>query len=341
MLGASRWPQVRFGSRARPASGQGPGDAGARGNSGADGNRSIGPDPRPRVTRSQAPGTCGELIHGAIDGRDFLVNCPIDRFALATVGDADDDGLQVRGAGQWPKAIAAISALATSRGVTLRETLEIGGSIPRGRGMASSTADISAALSAFCRHRGLTLDSAAFGALVASIEPSDCVHYRGIAEVDHLTGKLHALWPAPRRLRVLVVDGGGAVGPVAVDRERARAIHAEHRDTVQRFLSRMRCGLMLGTLAPVGEAATLSARLSQHIAPRPAFEPLAQLAASVGALGVNCAHRGSVLGVLYAQTDAGPGLGELLLQRIGDEFGSDLPVIGDHQVIAGGCRAVW
>lgn len=66
---------------------------------------------------------------------------------------------------------------------------------------------------------------------------------RSCAEVNHLSGKLHALWPAPRGLRVLVVDSGGSVDTVAFDRERARAIHAEHRDAVRRTLSRMRCGL--------------------------------------------------------------------------------------------------
>ena len=39
------------------------------------------PGALPQITRVKAPATCGELIQGAIDGQDFLVNCPIDLFS--------------------------------------------------------------------------------------------------------------------------------------------------------------------------------------------------------------------------------------------------------------------
>lgn len=295
----------------------------------------------PAVTRAQAPTTCGEMIQGTIDGRDFLVNCPIDRFALATVSDAGQPGLQVRGTHSEQRAAAAIHALAASREVALRERLEISGGIPRVPGMGSGTAAVSAAVSAFCRHRDLTLAADAFGALVASIEPAGCVHHRGIAEIDPSSGRLHALWPAPRGLRVLVLDAGGAGDDVTFDPERARAIYTEHRGLVQRYLGRLRCGLMLGALPMICEAATMSGRLAQRILHRPAFQELSQLLASTTALGVNCAHRGTVFGVLYEERPTGTDVGAGLRRSVGAAFGADLAVIGDHQVVGGGCQAVW
>lgn len=48
------------------------------------------------LARRAAPATCGEFVQGAIEGRDFFVNCPIDCFAFATVRPIDRPGLHVR-----------------------------------------------------------------------------------------------------------------------------------------------------------------------------------------------------------------------------------------------------
>ena len=291
----------------------------------------------PLATGARAPATCGELVQGALDGRDFLVNCPIDLYSTAVIAAGRGEGLQLLSPGAWSKAAIAISRCALAQGLSLHETLAIDSPVPRGKGMASSTADISAALSAFCLHRGIELDATAFGALIASVEPSDCVHYAGIAEVDHLSGALFALWPVPRCLRVKVFDCGGSVDTVGFDRERARAVYAERRQDVQRFLGRVRCGLMSGDLAAIGAAATESARTSQLILAKPQLEELIALARSLGACGVNCAHSGTVLGVLYPDS---PWLDETLAAAVADAFGTDLTLLGDHLIVGGGCHAI-
>ena len=68
---------------------------------GRAGSADIGPmaPPSPFTTRSRAPATCGELVQGAIDGCDFLVNCPIDLYATASVATVDDGGLHLRSPG--------------------------------------------------------------------------------------------------------------------------------------------------------------------------------------------------------------------------------------------------
>ena len=58
-----------------------------------------------------------------------------------------------------------------------------------------------------------------------------------------------------------------------------------------------------------------------------------------GAIGeqdflLNCAHSGTVLGVLY-RADAE--VRDRLLAAVGAEFGADLDVLGDFAVIGGGC----
>ena len=60
------------------------------------------------------------------------------------------------------------------------------------------------------------------------------------------------------------------------------------------------------------------------------------LVIAAGALGVNCAHSGTVLGVLYR---AGARLGERLAETVETAFGSGVRIAGDFRIIGGGCRA--
>lgn len=291
------------------------------------------PSALPRITRLRAPATCGELVQGAIDGQDFLVNCPIDLFSEVELTNTRAPGLEIDAEGDFAKVTAALTRVAGLYDIKLNHRLCISSPIPRGKGMASSTADISAALGAFIRHGGIDLNDEGFGSLIASVEPSDCVHYPGIAEVNHLTGKLFARFPVPSGLRVIVVDCGGQVETLRFDRARARAIYSEHRGEVMGLLGELRRGLLFADAAAIGDAASRSARLSQRILPKPALDLLHRVVTEAGAVGINCAHSGTVLGAMYVRR---PGRADDIVRAIQQAFGRDLPVLGDHAIIGGG-----
>lgn len=287
-------------------------------------------------THCEAPGTCGELVQGAIDGRDFLVNCPIDLFSRATVCASARAGLHLADPEGFSKIADAVSLLSRQCGLRLSHEIRIESAIPRGKGMASSTADITAAVDALCRTCAMRLSDAAVARLLAAVEPSDCVHFPGIAHVNHLTGALIESLPVPDDLRVLVVDCGGEVDTVGFDRERARAVYRRNQPVVIEALTHLRQGLHSGDEAAVAEAATTSARLSQQILYKPQFEQLLAETREIGALGVNCAHSGTVLGVLH-RTDED--LTAELIRRIEASFGASLHIYGDFRIIGGGCHA--
>lgn len=287
--------------------------------------------------RVKAPATCGELIQGHLDGEDFLVNCPIDLFAEAKVQPVAMPGLHVHASAQHGKIVRALEVAARDMDARLAHALSVHSPIPRGKGMASSTADITAALAAYCMSAGIELDDAALGELICRIEPSDGVHFPGIAHVNHLTGECHASLPVPQGLRVLILDCGGEVDTVTFDRERARRMYREHRSEVARMLETLKLGLQHHDLNLVGVAATSSALLSQLVLPKAPFDTVLELTLREGGLGVNCAHSGTVLGVMYADDEPlrGAHLHEVMTSALGDRH----PVVGDFAVIGGGVHA--
>lgn len=283
--------------------------------------------------RLKAPGTCGELMQGAIDEQDFLVNCPVNLFSYATVHQGDD-GLHLHDLHRYTKIRDTIALAAHEYAFRLSHQVAIRSDIPRGKGMASSSADITAALEAVCRSADVKLTDEIFARIVTEIEPSDCVHFPGIAHVNHLTGQLIESMPAPTGMNVLVVDCGGEIDTIAFDRQKARGIYRKNQPYLKEALALLKRGLYEGDPLAVAEAATRSAQLNQQIHIKPQFDEMLRTTRELGALGVNCAHSGTVLGVMYRSSDA---LRDTLAHDISRRFGSGISIVGDFNIISGGC----
>ena len=285
-------------------------------------------------TSTKAPGTCGELVQGFIDGRDFLVNCPIDLYAHAHATFSTQAGLHLADADRFSKIRDAIALAEYEWGFNVSHSLRLESDIPRGKGMASSTADLTAALCAITLSCQRQISPRMFASLLTEIEPSDCVHFQGIAHVNHLTGDLIETLPMPQGLRVLVVDCGGEIDTIGFDRAKARGVYLQHKAQIAGALDLLTRGLQAQRNDWVAQAATQSAALSQLIHHKPQFDEMVRLAQDAGALGVNCAHSGSVLGLLYAASDT---LEDVLRERVERAFGASVCILGDHQIIGGGC----
>jgi len=171
----------------------------------------------------KAPGTCGELVQGFLDGSHFLVTCPVDLYStVSVVLYRGQPG--VLGPEDCPKAIQAVcSTLAYLGKGDLTAELTIHSPLPRGKGMASSTADVAGAAAATALALGIALTPRELGALAVAVEPSDGVMFPGIALFDHREGRLAQELGPPPPMEVIVLDFGGVVdtlefnrGPISV-----------------------------------------------------------------------------------------------------------------------------
>lgn len=279
------------------------------------------------------PGTCGELVQGTVDGVPFLVSCPIAVYAQTTVAISPTRGPIVAPA-DAPKAQAAVRAALTACGAGGRSVhLSIASPLPRSKGLGSSTADVGAALVATGLALGHPLAPEALARMATAIEPSDSSLFPGLALFDHLQATLYEpLGPAPN-LAILVLDGGGEVDTLEYNRR-------EHREVLRRLapqhreaLEVLRAGLRAGDLAAVGYAATLSALAHQAILPKPALPDAMAVAREVGALGVNVAHSGTVIGILIDACDDLAGLARCVQERL-----PALRLLFSTRLVGGGAR---
>ena len=287
-----------------------------------------------------APGTCGEFVQGRLDGADFLINNPIDRFSRATIRHRYRPGIAVADS-QYSKVAAVLEKLSARLAIPAGFEVQVESDLPQGKGMASSTADCVAAIGATLAVAGKTWSAERIARLLTEVEPSDCVHIPGVGHVGHLSGRVFGTYPAPTGLRALVVDCGGVLDTVGFDRTWAHQIYARHETLLRSTMALAIRSLVTRCNIGLAKAATMSARLSQKILPKAQLPDALKIGREHGALGITCAHSGSVFGILYEPSNPFSNkmdndLGMRLRSAIERAFGGDVSIIGDHKFISGG-----
>lgn len=246
-----------------------------------------------------SPGTCGELAQGHLDGVAVMVTCPIDVGSQAIVELSHGSGC-VHGPSDAPKARKAVRSTLDLLGrPELNARLQLASALPRSKGMASSTADVAAAIAATAAALGSSLSPRRQADLALAIEPSDGVMLPGIALFDHLGGRIARTLGPPPPMRVLVLEFSDEVDTEAFNAgSRANGMYQDE-GRFREALELIAAGLANGDPRQIGEGATLSSQLNQCILPKPRLPHAMKLAKDAGALGVNVAHSGTVIGLLF------------------------------------------
>lgn len=266
------------------------------------------------------PGTCGEWVQGTLDEIPCLISCAIDWFAEVTVSlDPAAAGWEVPP--DAPKAAAALHLALSARGVSASGgRLKLANPLPRGRGYASSTADVAGTIYAVGRALGAPFCPKEAAALAVRVEPSDSTVFPGLALFAHRDARFHRVWGRLPSLEVIILDPGGEVNTLAFNAGDHRAalarLASEHREAFQM----MEAGIVQDDARLIAAAATLSARAHQAILYSSLVEECLALAPRLGALGVVRAHSGTLAGLVCLPEDGGA-----LAARVAARF-SDLVV---------------
>ena len=246
----------------------------------------------------RAPGVCGELAQGVIEGIHFLVTCPVDFYSRVKV-DIYSDGPGVEAPQDCEKAAAAVRrTLFHLKNAKVRAKLTINNPIPRGKGMASSSADLAAAIAATGLALGEEISPYQIAQIALSIEPTDGIMIPGVALFDHRAGIIRESLGPPPPMEIVALDLGGTVDTVQfnmVDRFQRWQSVDEQTGEALRLLRR---GIQEQDPALVGQGASISAEASQTVLAKPRLAEVKEFAESVGAVGVNVGHSGTIMGVL-------------------------------------------
>lgn len=249
-------------------------------------------------------GTFGELLQGVLEpeGDHFMVTLPVARWSRASFRRSDALAeVAVTPVHKWKAAQAAGAALRTL-GLKSGGSLVIDSELPEGKGMASSSADLVAAVRAVASSFNEHLSPDSIADLLRPIEPTDGVMYDETTVFDHRAVRLRSRLGRFPPMVVLAFDEGGQVDTIGFNRGLARrpaAVVAEYRD----LLAQIEAAASRGDLALAGQVATRSTELNAAQVARPKLPALRRLNGDIGGLGIACAHSGTMLGVLLPADD--------------------------------------
>ncbi|WP_295194842.1 GHMP kinase [Veillonella sp.] len=301
----------------------------------------------------KSPGSCGELLQGSIDGQDFLVTCPINLYSYAISGDnlkirldavkgiiephlpeelwryldaevtesnvnintntnIITDTLSLQSKSLHAVELAGITGNDVNNIIGLSQLLQ-------GKGLASSSADISAVAMAASLLKGKTLSYEELAKLCLAIEPSDASFYPGSVQFDYYKGKVTRYLGELPSMKLVIFDEGGTVDTVAFNsRIDLKEKVAAKEDVIREAFELLLAGFERGDSSLIGRAATMSALANQSILYKKHVPTLVEIGKETGSLGLVVAHSGTVMALLYPVDQMTDEIVPHVLQRCAD-----------------------
>jgi uncharacterized protein involved in propanediol utilization len=251
-------------------------------------------------------GTFGEVMQGALpgDNTDFLVTLPISKWSMAEITLWPGDGPVRAEPSDKRKSLDAAQLALARFGVSCSGLLTVASTLPEGKGMASSSADLVATMRAIADALGVPLSPTTTEDLLRLIEPTDGLMYRDSVAFYHRRVELcRQLGPLPP-LTIVGVDDGGQVDTVDFNASRLAITPGERREYAG-LLDRLTIALPAGDIAEVGAVATRSALMNQARCPKRHLDGMLDISGQIDALGVVVAHSGTMTGLLLDDSDPG------------------------------------
>ncbi|MFZ7102601.1 MAG: GHMP kinase [Peptococcaceae bacterium] len=280
-----------------------------------------------------APGTCGELVQGVIENMNFHITCPVNCFSKIQVEIRKDDYIFINDPTRT-KVIQGVTK--TMQFLTKRvwgAAITIETQLPVSKGMASSTADISAACFATAQALGYELSPHEIAKIALSIEPSDGLFFPGIVAFDHVKGNYYKEIGKALELNLFIYDFGGEIDTIVFNkRPDLKEKNFLNETKAKEAFRTVEKGLRTSNEKLIAKGATISALANQNIIFKPQLEEIIDTVLQAGGLGLNTAHSGTLIGIFYNEflTDK-----DRLTRTIQKKF-PHLAFLGQYKLIDGG-----
>lgn len=253
---------------------------------------------RGRRVSARCPGSCGELIQGYIQEKKLLLSYPVDLYSQVTISEGNRNYFK----SYYPKVQTALEKtlqyLELPLGYLENLDFHVESQLPVGKGMASSTADIGAAVAAVGAFFGQELTNEEIARIALVVEPTDSIIFSALTLFDYVEGTYQETLGTCPSLEIIVLEGRGVVDTLDFHKNDYDTLIYARREELAQAYQLVKQGIVKEKHELLGKAALLSAKANQDILPKEYLEEVSEVALKQGALGVNVAHSGTVVGVL-------------------------------------------
>lgn len=252
------------------------------------------------------PASCGELLQGYIEGGEKLISYSINLFSRVSIIEKNQNDKE-NIPHNYTKAYRMLEKVFKYYGHDEKDykhlCLKIDSPIPIAKGMASSTADLVATATATAEYLGKAITQEEIAKLSIGIEPTDSIVFSQITLFDHLKGSFYKQYGTFPSCKVLLLEGRDVIDTIDFRKTDRTSIIKSNEKEVAEALFHFQKGIKEQSLKELGKAATISGFANQKILYKEGLEEIHEISQRFGAYGINVAHSGSVIGILYNDTD--------------------------------------
>lgn len=261
---------------------------------------------------AEAMGHHGELVQGLFEdtGGDMkraLVSLPCPDLKARAWFRADESNHIIPSRPDRQKALRAaeltVAAFAPKR---MGGALSVESNIPIGRGLGSSTADVLASILAVadCLQINISAEQVMHIAVCAETACDSTLFQQQAVLFAHREGVVvEAFRKALPPMDVISIDTMPGSTVDTLDFEPARYATAEI-EAFRPIRSLLRAAINAADAGLLGRAATASAHINERFLPKPRLDEIEAVGTRFGAVGVQVAHSGTVVGLMFDRCDA-------------------------------------
>jgi uncharacterized protein involved in propanediol utilization len=250
----------------------------------------------------------GEILQGAVEKDDgslryglVTLRCNMFSSEAVFVPDGDIDAVVVAPTWKVKAQRAAELALARLDGNCRGGRLLIRSNIPPCWGLGSSTSDVVAVIQAVANTFGVSVSPELTAELAVQAEiASDSTMFGDRAVFfgfrdGHVIEDFGGCFPA---FEVVGFNTDKGAGVDTLSQPLAR-YSTDEIEALRRLVDSLRLAVQLHDASLVGQVASASARINQRHLPKRHYDYFEKLVERVGALGLQVAHSGTVVGLLF------------------------------------------
>lgn len=240
------------------------------------------------------PCSCGEFIQGKFDGEEALISCPINIYSVVSV----KKGVQkTHILEKSKKAIELVSKYYNlNYEMVSNLSIDIQTPLPHGKGYATSTAEIAGVIIAIATYFGKKISPIEVARLCVLIEPTDSTMFNNISLFKHLKGELVESVDLNNTYEIVILELENYVSTTEL--RNMGAFNNKYDDSTLNF-SDFLSAIKDRDYKKMRSSMMKSAISNQIVLKKPYLNEISQMSNLYKAIGVNIAHSGSLIGVLF------------------------------------------
>ena len=241
------------------------------------------------------PGSVGEIIQGKYNGIDVLLSCPINLYTEIILSDEKERDNER----EYIKSYRFIDNILDKWGYrNWKIALSINSTIPKGKGFASSTADLSAIYNGLLRLIDRKFNQEELIKNCLKIEPTDSIIFDKATIFDYKEGKVTEKVGNYFKFHVLCFIGENVVDTVEYNSKELQPLKK-----IDDLLGELREAFEDKDIKKLAKVSTESIIRNQHRLKYNILEEVLEINKLLGGLGIIGAHSGDMLGIIFDNID--------------------------------------